>query len=103
MGFILYDDYYYDVAIERQQLNPPPNNNEKSPMNDKMIVHFPLVRGNGCCIHSWSNNSIKQLYDAGILFANGGEVGRRPFRAKRSIEPVVFFRSQYSIYIFPVG
>jgi hypothetical protein len=24
MGFILYDDYYYDVAIERQYLTPHP-------------------------------------------------------------------------------
>ena len=35
-----------------------------------------------------------------ILFANGegpGRKGRRPFRAKRSIEPVVCFRFQYSV------
>ena len=56
-------------------------------------LYFGLITALSSCTRCVAGKSGNLVCQRG----RAGRKGRRPFRAKRSIEPVVFFRFQYSV------
>jgi hypothetical protein len=90
MGFIL---CIYIAAIERQQTKPDEWQWLFILPHYSQWLYFGLITALSSCTRCVAGKSGNLVCQRG----RAGRKGRRPFRAKRSIEPVVFFRFQYSV------